>query len=75
MKLAGWVAIHSYSTGDYVWALHDADPFEYEFKAGVTDRTSSIRRKVVVQAALRKAERLPRYIEGEASKPRVAHAP
>lgn len=75
MKLAGWVETLSYNTDDYVWALHDEDPFEYELKAGVADRTSSMRRKLLVQTALRKAERLPAYIEAEALKPRAARAP
>jgi hypothetical protein len=75
MKLAGWIAVHSYNTEDYVWALHDEDPFEYEFKQGVIDRADSRRRKMLVQAALRKAEHLPAYIVREASKPRGARAP
>jgi hypothetical protein len=75
MKLAGWVATISYAAGDYIWALHDDDPFEYELKSGVIDRSSSMRRKLLVQAALRKAERLPSFVEGEALKPRTARAP
>jgi hypothetical protein len=75
MKLAGWVETLSYGGEDYVWALHDEDPFEYELKVGVADRTSSMRRKLLVQTALRKAERLPAYIEAEALKPRAARAP
>ncbi len=75
MKLAGWVETISYAAGDYVWALNDEDPFEYEFKGSVIDRTSSMRRKVVVQAALRKAETLPAWVEDQALLPRAARAP
>ncbi len=75
MKLAGWIAQLAYHTNEYFWALHNEDPFEYEFKAGVTDRTSSLRRRIVVTAALRKAEKLPQHVVKEASKPRAVGAP
>jgi hypothetical protein len=75
MKLAGWVAQLAYSSDDYFWALNDNDPFEYEFKPGVVDRTSSFRRRLIVTAALRKAERLPPHVVKEASRPRAARAP
>jgi hypothetical protein len=75
MKLAGWIDVISYAAGDYVWACNDEDPFEYELKIGVIDRTSSMRRKLAVQVALRKAEHLPKWVEEQALKPRAARAP
>lgn len=75
MKLAGWVAQLAYSSEEYFWALNDSDPLEYVLRPGVVDRSSSFRRKLIVTAAMRKAERLPPYVVKEASKPRVARAP
>ncbi|WP_271596187.1 retron St85 family effector protein [Bradyrhizobium sp. CCBAU 25360] len=71
MQLAGWIERRSYSNKDYLWALHDADPFEYEFKPGVSERVS-VRRKLTVTAALRKAVPLPSHIRTEATAARLA---
>lgn len=71
MQLAGWIERRSYSNKDYLWALHDTDPFEYEFKPGVSERVS-VRRKLAVTAALRKAEPLPSHIRTEATAARLA---
>ena len=71
MQLAGWIERRSYSNKDYLWALHDADPLNYEFKPGVTERVS-IRRNLIVKTALRKAEPLPPHIRTEATGARLA---
>jgi hypothetical protein len=71
MELAGWVERRSYSNKDYLWALHDSDPFAYEFKPSVTERIS-IRRNLIVKTALRKAEPLPPHIRTEATGARLA---
>ena len=71
MQLAGWIERRSYSNKDYLWALHDADPFDYEFKSGVTERVT-IRRNLIVKTALRKAEPLPPHISSEATSARLA---
>jgi hypothetical protein len=71
MQLAGWIERRSYSNKDYLWALHDSDPFDYDFKPGVTERVS-IRRNLIVKSALRDAEPLPLHIRREASSARLA---
>jgi hypothetical protein len=71
MQLAGWIERRSYSNKDYLWALHDSDPFAYEFKPGVAERVS-IRRNLIVKTALRKAEPLPPHIRTEATGARLA---
>jgi hypothetical protein len=71
MQLAGWIARYTYSNRDYIYALHDDDPFEYTFKPGVADRIS-IRRKLAVTTALQQAETLPSHIRSRAAAARVA---
>ena len=61
MKIAGWIERIAYSGKDYVYAKHDVDPFDYSFKSGVTNN-DSIRRKLAVTTALRKAEALPKHV-------------
>lgn len=71
MQLAGWIERRSYSNKDYLWALYDPDPFNYEFKPGVTERVT-VRRNLIVKTALRKAENLPPHIRAEATSARLA---
>jgi hypothetical protein len=61
MQLAGWVDSVPYGPKDYVFVNHDADPFDYSFKAGARGSDSK-RRKMAVTVALRAAEKLDRAV-------------
>lgn len=71
MQLAGWIERRPYSNKDYLWTLYDPDPFNYEFKLGVTERVT-VRRNLIVQTALKRAEEIPSHVRAEASRARLA---
>ncbi|WP_147292549.1 retron St85 family effector protein [Undibacter mobilis] len=73
MKLAGWVGKVAYSGKDYLYTLHDVDPFDYSFKSDVTDK-DSVRRKLFVAKALRSLESVPRHVLEMATKARTGGA-
>jgi hypothetical protein len=73
MKLAGWIGKIPYSGKDYLYALHDADPFDYSFKPDVSDN-DSVRRKLFVAKALRNIESVPRHVLDTATKARTGSA-
>lgn len=75
MKLAGWIEIFAYDDEKFVWALHDQDPFDYVLKPGVVDRSDTMRRRMLVQTALRKKGALPPYVSQEANKRRLGLKP
>lgn len=70
MKIAGWIERIAYSKNDYVYALHDTDPFDYSFKPHIADR-DSVRRKFSVSSALKKSEGVPRHVSTIAAQARV----
>ena len=71
MELAGWIRRYSYSGKDYFFVLHDQDPFDYAFKAGVAER-DSIRRKFVVSGAMSKIDLAPLHVRTLATQSRRA---
>lgn len=71
MELAKWIKRYSYSGKDYFFALVDDEPFDYSYKSGVNE-TSTVRRKLAVQQALRKLEVIPKYVNKLAATARVS---
>jgi hypothetical protein len=61
MELAGWIRRYSYSNKDYLFVLHEHDPFDYAFRPGVADRDSA-RRKFAVAESLSKKATTPRHV-------------
>ena len=61
LELAKWIQRYSYSDKDYFFTLFDSEPFFYSYKYGV-DETSTVRRKLAVQAGLKKVESIPRFV-------------
>jgi hypothetical protein len=70
MKIAGWLERIAYSGKDYVYAKHDVDPLDYSFKPNVSNR-DSVRRKIAVTTALRKAEAVPKHVRTVAAEARI----
>lgn len=71
MQIANWIKRESYSGDDYFYAVFDDDPFDYSYKAGVIE-TSAVRRKIQIQAELKKIISVPSYVTKVAAKARVA---
>jgi hypothetical protein len=74
MKIAGWIERFSYSQKDFIYSLHDIDPFDYSFKPGVSDR-DSVRRKLAVSAALKTLSNVPKHVLATAAKARIPVRP
>ena len=70
MRIAGWVERIAYSGHDYIYAMHDEDPFEYSFSVTVTEKDSA-RRKIAVTQALAKATGIPRHVRKIAAQARM----
>lgn len=61
LEVVKWVERMEYGPKDYFFARWPTDPFDYRFKAGVSDKDSG-RRKVQLSKALRKAEPLEDHV-------------
>ena len=61
LRMVNWVGTYSYSSRDYLYTLHDLDPFDYAFSEGVAD-TDSARRTAAIPNAIHKGAALPSHV-------------